>query len=354
MACLSTGAALALSLAWAVTALKEEAAELPTATPGQVVDARSGEDPLPHPARVRLPWQQVDLAVGTPQPRLPDLGTAPADLRPPVGGSFVRVDSTSTPDPLPFVGVSRPLKTTVEVVLRADGQEYPVSGPGGLRYDPNTPWTTQTRTRWVAVDGTPEDVELAVVVDGREQTVRSDGSVDLGQAAGLAALPDLKELSRQVELSCGEARRTDRSELELEKNTEDPTCRVKRTVRTPFVDGLGWAQEGNEFLTVVVALDRTVRLERSEDHRWLPRLRTHARLGGADPAAGPIDVNALNSGTLVLQDRDQPDMFVFEVGEGSSPDLDLQVDIDAQSTDPFTRRSDRLRFEWTIPGEELS
>ena len=354
-AALASGTALALGLAWAVTGLDGNGDSRPQASPGDVFSAPYAEEPLPHEVRLELPWRHLDVAVGVAQPRLPDIGGAPADVAPPEGGSFVRVDVTSPVDQVPFVGIRRPLATQVEVSVRADGVDHPLSDrPGGIRLDPETPWTTATGTRWVAVDGSPTDVKLVVTVDGEEQVVDTNGDVDLSRGAQLADLPAATALQDEPEIDCGRSRRADSSDLELEDYSRDAACTVTRVLRVPYVDGLGWAPRGREYVAVLLTLDRSVQVERTGDDSWRSTTTLASRLGDDEPLAGPIDVNELNAGTLAIQDPDDPQMFVFEVDEGESPDLEATLDVEAVPSDPFATGRETLRLAWHVEGGRLS
>lgn len=351
-AALTTGAALALGLAWTSTSLGGHDDSRPLAAPGDVFSSPYGAEPLPHEVRMELPWQHLDVAVGEPRAELPDLGSSPSDVAPPAGGSFVRVDVTKASGQPPLVGIRRPLSTQVEVAVRADGVDYPVSGrPGGVRLDAETAWPGETGTRWVAVEGTPAGVELVVTVDGEEQVVGTDGAAELGRAEQLSDLPDATTLQAQPEIGCGRSHRDDSSDLELDDYSRDAACTVTRVLRLPHVDGLGWAPRGREYVVVLLTLDRTVQVERGG---WHADTTLTARLGGDEPLAGPLDVNDLNAGTLALQDPDDPQMFVFEVDAGAHPDLDAVLELDAVPDDPFaTGGAEELRLRWTVDGRRL-
>lgn len=351
-ASLASGTALALDLAWAGTGLDGDGDSRPQASPGDVFASPFAEEPLPDQVWLELPWRHLDVAVGEPRAELPDLGSSPSDVAPPAGGSFVRVDVTKASGQPPVVGIRRPLSTQVEVAVRADGVDYPVSGrPGGVRLDAETAWPGETGTRWVAVEGTPADVELVVTVDVEEQVVGSDGAVELGRAEQLSDLPDATILQAQPEIGCGPSHRDDSSDLERDDYSRDAACTVTRVLRLPHVDGLGWAPRGREYVVVLLTLDRTAQVEREG---WHADTTLTARLGVDEPLAGPLDVNDLNAGTLALQDPDDPQMFVFEVDAGAHPDLDAVLELDAVPDDPFaTGGAEELRLRWTVDGRRL-
>lgn len=355
VATLAVGTVIALVLALAVTTLGEGGDPRPVADVGHVYDHPFAEDELPHAGEVSLPWERIEVAVGTPQRELPTILNDAVDVAPPEGGSFVRVDARAAePAQLAFAATGRPLQVGVEVVLRADGAEYPLSGPGGLRFDPNDAFVGSTGSRWVAVPGRPSELEVAVLVDGEEQTVHADGTVSAGRATGLTELPTLSSTSRPDEVACGPTRRTDHSSLRLPEGLDDLACTVKATFRTPYVDGVGWAPEGREYLVVVAAHDDVPAVDGPAGERWNATDTLTGRLDGAEPVVAPVDVNAVNAGTLAFQDPDDPRKLVFEVAEtGSTGDLVLRLDVDARPDDPAASGHERMRLESTVPEEDL-
>lgn len=349
----ASGAVLALALALTVATMAEGDDPRPRAVAGDVLDPPYSHEPLPVSGRVVLPWQHLDVAVGTPQGQLPDIGGDPADIGPPEDGAFVRVDARPALDgQIPLVATSRPLQSEVEVVLRADGVEYPLSGGGGLELDPNDPVSGTGGTRWVAVPGEPTDLEVAVLVDGQEQTVHADGTVTARRAAGLKNLPR-GATTPEDPIPCGPVRRDDDSPLRVDPEDE-PDCHLTSVLRTPFVDGLGWAPAGREYLMVAVSHDEDFRVEGPDGARWEETHQLGASLGGVRPVDGPRNLNALNRGTLAVQDPEDPDQLVFEVPAGG-PDQDLAIDltVEAAPQDPFVSDRDQMQLEWTVPAWRL-
>src|SRR5699024_3295549 len=136
-------------------------------------------------------------------------------------------------------------------------------------------------------------------------------------------------------------------------------CTITATLRTPFVDGLGWAPKGKEYLVVNVAPERPALVESPdrEGRRWAVTTQLDGRLGSTRPSAGPTNINVLNEGTMTLQSTDEPEQLVFEVRQGRpTSDLDIGVDVVARPDDPFATRSDteRMRLEWTIPARRVA
>lgn len=348
---LGSGTAIALALALAVVTLDEGGESRPRAGAGSIFDNPYAEDPLPRRANVVLPWQHLDVAVGTPQGELPAALGERADVAPPEGGSFVRVDIEPTRQgEVPFIATARPLQTQVEVVLRADGAEYPLDPPGGIEIDVNAPMSYSAADRWVAVPGRPSDIEVAVIVDGEEQTVHSDGTVTSGRAADLPA----PRATEEEPVACGKATRGGSTRVSVPDYIDELSCEITTVVRTPYVDGVGWAPPGREYLAILYTNDRLSSVVADDGEEWTATTSTVARMGEDEPIAGPLDVNALNSGTLAIQDPDRPDMVVFEVGASGSPgDLTLRQDIAASPTDPFDASRERMHLTWTVPGEDL-
>lgn len=356
VATLGIGTVIALALALAITTMSEGSDPRPVAAIGSVHDLPFAEDDLPHPGVVSLPWQRIEVAVGDPQGQLPPIHGEAADIAPPEGGSFVRVDARSVADSqLAFAAIDRPLQVDVEIVLRADGAEYPLSGPGGLDFDPNDTFLPATGGRWVAVPGHPSDLEVAVLVDDQEQTVQQDGSVDHGRATGLTDLEPLTLTNQQDERACDTVRRTDHSELRLPDYRDEPACTIKAVFRTPYADGIGWARDDHEYLVVVATHEDVLSVDHPDGERWRATNTFTGRIDGAEPVVEPVDINAVNTGTLALQDPDDPRMLVFEVPEsGSTGDLTLALDVDARSDDAFGSSSrEQMHLEWTVPAEEL-
>lgn len=345
---------VALSVALAVVRAQDGR---PRAEVGDLFDFPFQEEPLPHRGQVLLPWARTEVGASGPRQELPDLLGAEPTVGPPDGGSFVRVELEVEED---YAIVSAAAGTSyaqeAEVVLRADGRDYPLSGPGGLVLDPDTP-LARTESVWVAVEGEPSDLEVHVTVDGVTQVVdAADGSVDAGRAADLADLPSPEELRAPDAPPCGTPRRLDDTGLTVSYRPM-LECRVLFTLRTPYVDGIGWAPSGGEFLVVHIDGPTWVSLRtgpKDDATYWDTRIRFSARLGGTDPVAPEIDANSLIQGRSLLLDPDNPGQVVFEVGEGEpAGDLTLDLVADARLGEPFVTERQQMRVRWTIPGGEL-
>lgn len=329
----------------------------PHAAVGEIFDHPFQEDPLPDRGEVLLPWARVQVGVASPRDELPDLLGAEANLQAPAGGSFVRVDVVLAEDfMIPLAAVALPYVEETSVVLRADGRDYPMTGDGGIVLDPNGP-AGQAGTRWVAVEGEPADLEVRVTVDGQTQVVAGEGSAELGRAAELGDIPSNDELADLKRRPCGEVTTEIPAPLRIAGYSR-PTCRVSLVLRTPYVDGLGWAEEGQEFVLVHVVVYRRVAVVTGSGNDltyWdADELEMSGELGGS-PAVAQVPVNDLAQGTFAFQDADDPEQLVFGVdADAPLPDLTLTVSTTATLGEPFPTDEERIEARWTVPGEKLS
>lgn len=342
--------AVVLALPLAATGLDALREDRPRAVEGQVFDQPRADEALSETGTVFLPWARLSVAVTGPRSELPEIGSAPSDVAPPDGGSFVRVEVGSTSEAeVPLVGVRDSVDAHAEVVLVADGEEYPVDGPTGLHLDSEEGGVaSDPETRWVAVAGEPTDITVDVVVDGQVQTVDGDGDVTRRRAQDLAEVPSAEEVSDSSSTGCGTTRREDESAVRLQQM---PTCEVA-SLRTPYVDGLGWAPHGREYLAVEVEHSDLLPEGPEGILGWQTTSDFDGRLDGRRPAerqtTEPRPAPAHATGTRV---RPQ---LVFEVpADEPTDDLTLRVDADAIPDDPFADHA-HLRFEWTIPGSDLA
>lgn len=355
MAILMAGTAVVLALALVVTIGMRLAEDRPRASAGEVIRPE-GNVPLPSDAAtVHLPWGPVSVAVGEATDEVPEVFGDHSLVAPPDGGSFVRVDLQPAPKKdgaLPFVATSKPWQAEAEVVLTADGTEYPLDGPEGLGVSPGLPAPIGAHSRWVAVDGRPSDLEVTVTVAGEEQVVDVDGDVTRGRSAALGDVPAVAELRESTSSPCGGVRQSGSSKVTVEPS-DVPGCAVDASVRTPFVDGLGWAAKGKEFLVVQSSYEEHVDVTGEDDESWVVTPRLDARLDDAPPesrvAGGGTVLGASGSyGAL--------ETFVFEVPvDEPTGDLALRLDVEAVREDPFDDgRPERRRLAWTVPSEELA
>ncbi|MBM9460745.1 hypothetical protein JK386_12595 [Nocardioides sp. zg-536] len=351
-------AVLVVGLSATLVVVRPGEDDRPRAEIGQLFEVPFAEDELSHYGQVLLPWARTKVGAGAPREELPDLLGEQANVRAPEGGRFVPVEVKLEEDyAIPLSSVGRPYVQQTEVVLRADGRDYPLSGRDGLVLDPEGRGP-QGGGVWVAVDGDPTELEVRVTVDGVTQVVHaSDGSVEGGQADRLGELPSPEELLAREATPCGTPRRLDDSEIRV-GFLAGLECRVQRTLRTPYVDGLGWAEEGREFLVVHVVRPRRLSLVSGRGDAttsWdADDLQFSAHLGNAEPLRPAANVNDLNAGRLSILDPADPAQFVFDVAMGK-PTLDLRFDYQGQAVDrePFVRERREVHFQWTVPGGDL-
>ncbi|MBS45682.1 MAG: hypothetical protein CMH83_21410 [Nocardioides sp.] len=343
-----------LGLAVGLVALRT-ADDRPRAVAGALlVPAYADEEPT-EPGELLLPWARLDVSVAGPYDALPD---DDAGVRPPAGGSFVRVEVDLDPATglIPYATLTSPFVGSSELVLRADGRDYRLDGEGGLPLDPSL--RTVDGIRWVAVEGRPADLSLVVTTDGVEEVVHADGTVELGRAADLDGLPTPDELRTVKPRPCGRSRVVGDPVARIDY-PKRLTCDVDLVLRVPYVDGLGWADPGREFLVVQVATTTYVSLAagqaRAKTFFYRESVERTATLGGADPVAPAADVNSLNQGMLALSDPDEPVQLVFDVPvDGEVGPLQIDLVVTAADRDPFVRGDVRVVHRWSVPQEDLA
>ncbi len=350
------GTAIALALALGVVISHDVQEDGPRAQAGDLVVPPAEPDRLPDAGTVTLPWNRMSVAVGEPEGNLLETFADQSLVAPPEGGSFVQVDLHPLPvedGGAPFVSEGRPWSAEAKVVLTADGEDHPIDGPDGLGVSAGSPGPTGSTSRFVAVDGRPTDLEVTLEVDGQKQTVDSDGDVSRGRAAELLDLPTNQELRGRVASSCGTLERSGSSAVEVPP-TDEPACNLVGSVRTPFVDGLGWAPRGREYLVVQAAPETSVDVTGDDDDDgWTTRTRVSGRLGGDRPVSTSTNTEGAALGNAP---RTPVHQFVFEVPtDGPVDDLALRLEVDALREDPFTSDDpERLRLEWTVPSGVIS
>lgn len=341
---------LALIVVGLTVALKvvNESNHRPRAHVGEVFDYPYHESPLPRSGELVVPWARLEVSAGQAEDELPDISGAEANVRAPAGGSFVRVDVRGKGD-IVFAAIAAPNEPDVDLLLRADDKDYPLFGPGGLDVGDHN-FTSFDDAIWVAVEGHPKDLAVVVRIGSEEQILNaSDGSVELGRAAGIANLPTYSEqIGNRNDFSCGRFRRVDDSPLQV-PYPRFVGCTIQHTLHTPYVDGIGWAQPGREFLVVLLGGPTNVDVlvpggARSYD----TSLKHSAELGGTPSMADPWG-----------PDRDASDLsdlqFVFDVAEGEPVgDLAITTRINARGQTGFTSKTERAAIQWTIPGRKLA
>ena len=353
VAILAAGTVVALALTLVATVVTRLGEDRPRASAGDIVRPE-GSGPLPSDAvTVDLPWGPVSVAVGGATDEVPEELGDGSLIAPPDGGSFVRVDLQPSPTKgggHPFVSTGSTWQSRAEVVLTADGTDYPVDGPDGLGVGPGSPAPTGAPSRWVAVDGHPSDLSVTVTVAGEDQVVAADGTVTRGKAEPLGDLPTMEEIRKENSSTCGGGEQSGSSRISVEPS-DVSGCAVDASLRTPFVDGLGWAPKEHEYLVVQTSYD-DVDLVTREGESWIRDMHLSARLDDATPEdrarrGGPALGTSATHGSI--------ETFVFEVpADEPTDDLDLLLDIEASPDDPFSEDTERLRLAWTIPNEELA
>jgi hypothetical protein len=342
----------------AVTLVVRTADERPRARVGDVFLAQQTDEES-DTTEVLVPWARLEVAVGDPVSELPGSNDdTEALVRPPDGGSFVRVDVRTADDAaqIPLAAMSSPFVGSAEVVLTADGRDYPVTDRG-LDLRASAEVTTFGGTAWVAVEGEPTDLSVAVTVDGQTQVV-AGGKVEPGRAAELDDLPTPEELRDRSAARCGAPVESRTDGLTI-RTMEYVRCQRKLALRVPYVDGLGWAAEGRDFLVVQVAADhRSLDFTTgSGDATTFWRIRDPelvVTLDGAD-SIGTADVNALDVGLFGVDDPQDPVQHVFDVpSDASADELELTLRLTAVPYDPFDTESRDVLLRWSVPSGDTA
>src|SRR3546814_10620572 len=94
---------------------------------------------------------------------------------------------------------------------------------------------------------------------GQTQVVSADGSVARGRTADGERAPTYEKVRAFKHVPCSTPRAVGSSPLQI-GYPDELACLVTLVSRTPYVDGLGWAEPGREFLLV------EVKMPRSEEH----------------------------------------------------------------------------------------
>jgi hypothetical protein len=283
----------------------------PRADVGQVVPAADGTVEGAR-STVAIPWARLDVVVAEPSRGLPSTRVAGTDLRAPRGGSFVGISVDLAEDrliPMPRTATAGP--RPAGFTLLADGRRYPVTG----LMDGGAPALFGEIAVHLAVEGSPEHLELEVTFDGESQTVDPRGDADRpGRFAELAGVP--RDFPAK---SCGQAMWPRRFGVA----NAAPTCTIRWAARVPYVAGLGWAAPGRAWLAVTAETTPPQRV------RWSPETGAPAteygvdvigpapatfQLGGQRPAA----VIQLND-VLLFKDPGRPQQAIFTVAAGPSP-----------------------------------
>lgn len=312
--------------------------EEPRADVGWVlVGAEQGDDAFSE--EIRLPWAEATVSVGAPRQAI---GSADDRLRAPEDGSLVRV-SLEFGDAL-----SRPLRRDVplsapSVELVVGERSYPLVGlaEGAVLGGDSYLMTSFSRT--VAVAGSDPDVAVRITLDGESMTVSADG-VDAGRFAELASLPALGDEDGTA-LDCGEPRLPPGVSSPRDEPWLNGRCSAGLSVRTPFVDGVGWAAEGSEWMIVDLTVDVPFELRKdgvgvrySEDARdSLTLLAAH---DNDELRVVPLDEGPWRAGYL--------DSFAVEVPRGEGAQLQAQVRTVSSRAESTYRDAGGMRYTWSL------
>lgn len=353
IAAVAAGTAVLLAVALAVTIAGRLGEDRPRASVGEII-LPPDHEPVPSDAgTVDLPWGSVSVSVGDVTDEVPEALEGRSAVAPPDGGSFVRVTLQPTQKkegPPPFVHTGKPWQSRAEVVLTADDEEYRIDGRDGLEVTPDSPTPKGGHSRWVAVDGDPSDLSVTVTVDGEEQVIEADGSVSRGKAAALDDVPS--QLRKGTSSACGSVKQSGSPTMSVQPS-DMPECTLDASVRTPFVDGLGWAAKGKEYLVVQVSYDHRVDVTSKDDVARVIDTRLTARLDGVLPEGRVTDGGPV-LGTSAMHGSMETVIFEVPVEESNST-LSLRLDFEGTPEDPFvSEKPERGRLTWTIPGEELT
>src|SRR3546814_932179 len=229
----------------------------------------------------------------------------------------------------------------------------PPSGSDRPLLDPNQP--NEDDNYWVAVEGHPKDIEVRVSFAGQTQVVSADGSVARGRTADGERAPTYEKVRAFKHVPCSTPRAVGSSPLQI-GYPDELACLVTLVSRTPYVDGLGWAEPGREFLLVEVKMPFSISVHSADqprEHYWEKKHHTlSATLGGEPTAADPIHADALPLGITRNQGGNQ---FVFEVVRGKpAGEFRLTDKLRATLSDPFDPRTADLTIAWTVPARKLA
>ena len=325
----------------------------PHAEAGQLFDPAFLQDELGIGADVVLPWVRAEVTVGQPRDELPDALGAEPNLQAPDGGGFVQVQVNIDNDNLIPLYVDAPgVVGRADLVLTDGDHRYPLTHvPGGLHLDAAAP-ETGVLQRFLAVEGSPEHWSLEVEYDGETWVVDlDDGSSEPGPHDALAEIPAVDE-QQQPAQRCGEPRWS--SGFSPAESYNEPKCQVIHQMRVPYVDGLGWAEPGREFLVVQVeSYEPGFARSRGGDVYLVRDPAMSYRLDGRVPLA-VAEVNDLSAlgGPLALQLPYDPDQAIFDVAaDEPTPVLQVRQSLVGEADEPGVPQAPRIHVDWRVPLE---
>jgi hypothetical protein len=266
----------------------------------------------------------------------------------PDDGTFVPVQVVADRDRLIPVYVDSPgFEGRAELTLLDGGRRYPITHvPGGFRLDPATA-DNKGPQRYLAVEGSPDDWSLEVEYDGVTWVVDlSDGSTEPGPQDRLLDMPTLDEQQEQRALRCGTPVWT--RGYRPEERYNNPVCRVIHQQRVPYVDGLGWAEPGREFLVVHVQSREPGHATGPGGAHYLVRSPDLSyRLDGQEPLA-VAEVNELG-GPGALQQFYDPDQAIFDVAvDDERPVLQVRQSYLGEASNVGDRQGPRIDIDWRL------
>jgi len=325
----------------------------PHAEAGQLFDPDFLQDELGIGADVVLPWVRAEVTVGQPRDELPDALGAEPNLQAPDGGGFVQVQVNIDNDNLIPLYVDAPgVVGRADLVLTDGDHSYPLTHvPGGFHLDAAAP-DTSVLQRFLAVKGSPEHWSLEVEYDGETWVVDlDDGSSEPGPHDALAEIPAVDE-QQQPAQRCGEPRWS--SGFSPAESYNEPKCQVIHQMRVPYVDGLGWAEPGREFLVVQVeTYEPGFARSRGGDVYLVRDPAMSYRLDGRAPLA-VAEVNDLSTlgGPLALQLPYDPDQAIFDVAaDEPTPALQVRQSLVGEADEPGVPQAPRIHVDWRVPLE---
>lgn len=286
---------------------------------------------------IRLPWAEAIVSVGKPTEAV---GTDDARLRAPEDGSLVQVslefgDGLSRPM-LRDVGLSVP-----QIELVAAGTSYPLTGFAESAVLSGDSYVMSEFSRTVAVRGTDPEVSVRITLADESLTLSADG-VEAGRFAELDELPRLGDEDRTA-LDCGEPELPAGVTVPRDETWLRGKCSAGASVRTPFVDGLGWAAEGHEWMVVDLTTDVPfevvadgVSRRLNEDSRDAVTLSASA--DGEDRRVVALDDKPWQAG--------YGRSFAVEVPRGEGAQLTAQVRTVSSRAQTSYREAGAMRYVW--------
>lgn len=287
---------------------------------------------------VRFPWADAVLRVGEPTD---EVGTLDARVRAPRDGSLVAV-SVEFGEAL-----ARPLRVNVNLTapqftLVADGREYPLPDLAEDAVLGGQSYLMADFARLVAVAGRDPEITVRIELAGETMEVSEDGT-ELGRFSELADLGPLGS-DLGTSLDCGEPRLEPGSRIAGEKEWQRGSCQRRGHLRTPFVDGLGWAEAGHEWAVFEVTTGAPQRLVRN-GVVLRPERDSRDAITVSATGAGDVRYRVEALTRPPWQDARQY-AFAVQVPRGESARLVVRVRTAASSAEETYRDLGGSTFTW--------